>query len=308
MVPCPPDSYCSGMSLRKRSLSRRLGLIAAGVLSLLLVVGAVVAAIGHQRFRARRDRRYAIAPLPLTIAPQPQVLARGGHLVRTLGGCTECHGADLGGRVLKGDGPIRIVGPNLTGGRGSAVEGYEDQDWARAIVNGVNRAGRAILVMPSKELRGFSNQDVAAMVAFLQAAPPVDRVLPRTEVGLLGGVMVGLLGLPLWSAEEIDHQAPRSDGPPPGPTRIYGEYLVQVCRGCHGPELRGGIKNDPELPASADISPPAMAAWTYPGLVRALREGKRRDGTAMTDAMPWRATAGLKDDELRAIWLALRAE
>jgi hypothetical protein len=51
-----------------------------------------------------------------------------------------------------------------------------------------------------------------------------------------------------------------------------------------------------------------MAAWDYPVFVRALREGKRRDGSDMTAAMPWRATQGLKDEELRAIWLALRAQ
>jgi cytochrome c553 len=296
------------MSLRNSVRWKRIGLVAAGVVSLVLVAAVLVATVGHHRFRSRRDRHYSVAPLGLTISRSPEAVARGGHLARTLGGCTECHGADLGGRLLDEGGPMLIVGPNLTGGRGSAVEGYQDEDWVRAIVHGVNRAGRGILLMPSRELRGFSNQDVAAMVAFAQSVPPVDRVLPRTDVGLLGGVMVGLLGLPLWSAEQIDHQAPRSAGPPPGPTRMYGEYLVQVCRGCHGPELRGGIKHNPDLPASADISARAMATWDYPGFVRALREGKRRDGSAMTEAMPWRATAGLQDDELRAIWLALRGE
>jgi mono/diheme cytochrome c family protein len=296
------------MFLRSRILWRRIGMAATTLVTLMLAGSLVAGAIGHHRFRSRRDRPYQVPALGLTVTAEATRVARGGHLVRTLGGCTECHGSDLGGRVMEDGALMRLVGPNLTGGRGSAVEGYADEDWARAIVHGVNRAGRAILAMPSKELRGFANDDVAAMIAFVQSVPPVDRALPGTRVGLLGGVMVGLLGLPLWSAEQIDHWAPRPASPPPGPTRMYGEYLVQVCRGCHGPELRGGIKHDPKLPASADISAGAMAAWTFPGFLRALREGKRRDGSAMTDAMPWRATAGLKDDELRAIWLALRAE
>jgi hypothetical protein len=207
------------------------------------------------------------------------------------------------------EGPLmRLVGPNLTTGQGSVVGGYEDRDWGRAIVHGLNRSGRPLLVMPSRELRGFSDEDVAAMVAYLQSVPPVDRVLPPTRVTFLGGAAIGLLGLPLLSAEQIDYRTPRPKAPPPGPNRFYGAYLVQVCRGCHGSELRGGIRHDPAHPPSADLSPAAMAAWDYPTFERALREGKRRDGTELSPAMPWQATRGLNDDELQAIWLALRAE
>ena len=207
------------------------------------------------------------------------------------------------------DGPLmRLVGPNLTSGRGSGVEGYEDQDWGRAIVHGLNRSGRALVVMPSRELRGFSDEDVAAIVAYLQATPPVDRVLPATEVRFFGGVLFGLVGAPLFSAEEIDYRTPRPKAPPPGPNRFYGAYLVQMCRGCHGSELRGGLRHNPEHPLSADISPVAMASWDYTDFERALRQGKRRDGTDLHPAMPWQATQGLKGDELQAIWLALRGQ
>ena len=146
------------------------------------------------------------------------------------------------------------------------------------------------------------------MIAHLQTVPPVDRVLPPTRFGFLGGALMGLLAPPLFSAEQIDFRAPRPKAPPPGPTRQYGAYLVQVCRGCHGAELRGGLRHNPDDPQSADISPVAMAGWDYPLFERALRQGKRRDGSEMSPAMPWQATQGLNDQELQAIWLALRAE
>ena len=37
-----------------------------------------------------------------------------------------------------------------------------------------------------------------------------------------------------------------------------------------------------------------------------LCEGKRRDGSELSPAMPWQATRGLSDDEIQALWLALR--
>jgi cytochrome c553 len=275
-------------------------------LSALLLAALAVAAVGRVRWSSRQQRKYLAPLLELAVATEPQTIARGRHLAHTLGGCAECHGADLGGRVLE-DGPLlRLVGPNLTAGKGSATDGYRDRDWARAIVHGLNRSGRSLLVMPSRELRGFSDDDVAAMIAYVKAVPPVDRVLPPTQVHLLGSIMAGLLELPLLSAESIDHRAPRPQAPPPGPTRAYGAYLLTSCRGCHGSELRGGIRHNPDHPPSADLSQAAMASWDYASFERALRQGKRRDGSDLSPAMPWQATRGLEDDELRAIWLALR--
>jgi cytochrome c553 len=293
------------MTIHIRMNWKRIG---GGALVLVMAAAAVVIAVGRARWQARQDRKYLAPALMLPIERDPDTVARGKHLASTLGGCTACHGADLGGRVME-DGPVlRLVGPNLTTGQGSAVAGYEDRDWARAIVHGLNRSGRSLLVMPSRELRGFSDQDVAAMVAYMQSLPPVNRVLPPSGASFLGGVVIGLLGLPVFSAEQIDYRTPRPQAPPPGPNRYYGAYLLTACRGCHGSELRGGIRHGPDRPPSADISPGAMTTWDYASFQRALRDGKRRDGSDMSPAMPWQATRGLKDDELRAIWLALRAQ
>ena len=45
---------------------------------------------------------------------------RGQHLVEARYGCLECHGGDLSGGVMMDD-PLlgRMLGPNLTGGRGT---------------------------------------------------------------------------------------------------------------------------------------------------------------------------------------------
>jgi hypothetical protein len=161
--------------------------------------------------------------------------------------------------------------------------------------------------MPSKELASFADQDVAAMIAFLQALPAVDRAPGVSAVNPLGQIVIGLLGIQIFSAENIDHGARRAAAPERGPTREYGSYLLNVCRGCHGPDLRGGIVIHPGAPPSADISP-AVSHWEFASFERALREGRGRDGRVLDEAMPWRSMKNLSNDELRALWLGLRQE
>lgn len=37
-----------------------------------------------------------------------------------------------------------------------------------------------------------------------------------------------------------------------------------------------------------------------------MREGKRKDGTLISEFMPWKAYGQMSDSELRAIWAYLR--
>jgi cytochrome c553 len=278
----------------------RYGLAAVGCLTL------GVALFGHERFRARETRQYSVATPALAIASDAATIARGEHLAKTVAGCAECHGADFGGKVMDSGAILQLTAPNLTRGRGSAVRELADRDWIRAIISGVGRDGRSLITMPSKELGGFSNADVAAIVAFFKTVPAVDQELPETQAKPLGRVVLGLANAPLFSAEKIDHVAPRAAAPMAAVTPEYGTYLSTACRGCHGSDLRGGIVVHPGAPPSADISSQTLAAWTYEEFQRALREGKGRDGRVLDPAMPWGATRGLTDEELRALWLGLR--
>lgn len=251
---------------------------------------------------------YSVPPLDRPVERTAAALARGEHLARGIAGCAVCHGADLGGRVFAETPLFRAVAPNLTKGRGSVVSAYSERDWANAIVHGVRPNQRSLMLMPSKELASFDDRDVAAMIAFLRDLPAVDRVPGMSTVNPLGQILIGLLDIPLFSAESVDHGARRATAPETGPTREYGNYLLNVCRGCHGENLRGGIVIHPGAPPSADISPSAVSHWDFGTFERALREGRGRDGHVLDDAMPWRAMQNLSHDELRALWLGLRQE
>jgi cytochrome c553 len=272
------------------------------VIAALLVLSSLV---GWLRFRARSERVYELPRVDWQIDPTPALLARGAHLARGLGGCAECHGADFGGRVFVETPLFRAVAPNLTRGNGSVTRAYSDPDWSNAIVHGVSPSHRSLLLMPSKELASFGDEDVKAMVAFFQTVAAIDRAPGVSSVNPLGQIVIGLVGIPIFSAEVIDHGARRGPAPETAATREYGSYLVNVCRGCHGPDLQGGIVIHPGARPSANISPTALSSWNFPGFERALREGKGRDGRALDEAMPWRSMKNLSNDELRALWLGL---
>ena len=277
-------------------------------LAAVAVALALACIVGWLRFLERSGRAYALPKANLAIERTPAALTRGEHLARGLAGCAECHGADFGGRVFAETPLFRAVAPNLTRGYGSAIRGYTERDWSNAIVHGIRPSRRSLLLMPSKEVGSFADRDVAAMIAFLQTLPPVDRAPGVSAVNPLGQIVVGLVGIPLFSAEEVDHDARRAEAPATGATREYGGYLLNVCRGCHGPDLRGGIVIHPGSPPSADISPTAVSKWEFANLERALREGRGRDGRVLDAAMPWRSMKNLSNDELRALWLGLRQE
>ncbi|MGA0061228.1 MAG: c-type cytochrome, partial [Planctomycetota bacterium] len=93
----------------------------------------------------------------------------------------DCHAPDLGGRLVIDDPMVgRVAGPNLTRGAGGLGGDYTDADFVRAIRHGVARDGRALVLMPSLDYQGLSDEDLGAMIAYVKTVAPVDR--PRGPV------------------------------------------------------------------------------------------------------------------------------
>jgi hypothetical protein len=93
---------------------------------------------------------------------------------------------------------------------------------------------------------------------------------------------------PLVPAEMIDHEGPRPTAPPPGVTVEYGAYLAVGCTGCHGEGFSGGpIPGiSPDWPEAANITQDpetGIGGWTREDFYRAMREGRRPDGTELRE-------------------------
>src|SRR5881397_1469294 len=64
-----------------------------------------------------------------------------------------------------------------------------------------------------------------------------------------------------------------------------------------------GMAGDPNMPIVAKLTPDAsgLKGWTEADFIRALREGKGPDGSAIAEAMPWKTYGKMNDTELKAI-------
>lgn len=290
----------------KRAFKWARNVLVAVVTTVVLALGAV-----YGVSEARMRKTYDVQPAAFAIPAGADAIRRGEHIAVTRG-CTDCHGADLGGTVFIDEAPVaRLAATNLTRGKGGVGGARSDTDWVRSIRHGIAPDGRPLLFMPSHEFNPLSDEDVGALIAYIKSVPPVDSDLPENRVGPMGRVLYLAGQVPLVPAELIDHAAPRRPAPAAGPTAEYGAYMATGCTGCHGPGYSGGkIPGTPPdwLPA-ANLTPDpetGLGKWTEQDFFRALREGKRPDGSSIDELMPWKATARMTDDEIRAIWLYLR--
>ena len=277
---------------------------------LLLAVVVLVAFVWIRSATALRQT-WRIEEPALTLPGDAAALARGRHLAVTRG-CTDCHGADLGGNVIMEEPPIgRLAGPNLTRGKGGIVAGFTVNDWERAIRHGVKPDGRGILFMPTRDFASLTDADTADLIAWLVQQPPVDHEQAPSYVGPVGRALFAFGRLPLIPARLIDQHAPHAAALTAAPTAQYGSYLAKSCTGCHGEHFSGGAIPGvpPSFPKAANLTPDAVTGighWNKADFYRALRDGRRPDGSVLDPFMPVTALSQLSDTELDALWAYLR--
>jgi mono/diheme cytochrome c family protein len=152
-------------------------------------------------------------------------------------------------------------------------------------------------------------------VALIQSLPPVNKQVPRVTLGPLGKVLVAT-GKIVLSADAIagHGDAAHAVYPPESAATVdFGRHLAATCMGCHGPDLAGGpiAGGDPAWPPAANLTPHAsgLAGWTAAQFTRAIREGKRPDGTAlrapMSGVVPY--AVKMSDVEVEALWKFLQS-
>lgn len=246
---------------------------------------------------------------------------RGEYLVRGIAGCGNCHTPigpkgfvmeqELGGRLVEDGEAFTVYAPNIT--PASRIAGWSDKELARAIREGIRPDGSLIgPPMPFSMYKGLGDDDLAAIVAFLRAAPAVDNTTPQS---------VYRIPLPPAYGPPVESVA----APPRGVTAAYGEYLsnaVAHCMECHTPmgpqgpmldtalgqggfEFKGpwGISVAPNITPSKD----GIAEYSDADLKKMITQGLRPDGLPMLPPMPYPYLAEMTPDDLDAIVLYLRS-
>jgi cytochrome c553 len=287
-------------------MRRGLRLATYAVVGIALVgVSGFSAALGVSSSKV--NRKYDVTLTTVVVPTDEESKAWGSHLVNSVTGCQDCHGANLEGTVISDDAAVRIAAPNLTRGRGGIAAGFTDADWVRAIRHGVQRDGRSLIIMPSYAYAHLSDRDLGAMIAYLKQLPPIDNELPQFRLRPLGRA---LTAIGAFDEEFVAKKVPHRDSyaaVEAGMTTEYGSYLASIsgCTSCHRADLKGGPGGPPGTPPAADISAAALASWNRDDFLRLMREGRRPDGVQISDFMPWRVMGTMTDDELDAIWLFL---
>jgi mono/diheme cytochrome c family protein len=164
--------------------------------------------------------------------------------------------------------------------------------------------------MPTRDFAALTDADIADLIAYIRSMPAVDRASVPSYIGPVGRTLFAFGILPMTESRLVDHTGPHVARVEAGATADYGRYVARACVSCHGEHLSGG--RIPGVPPSfkvpANLTPDAtgLAGWTKEDFYRVLREGKKRDGSAVDAFMPWRALGHFSDMEIDAIWAYLQ--
>jgi mono/diheme cytochrome c family protein len=284
----------------RRALVRWPGVLLAGLGAIL--VGLVVGLGWVGFFRLYLPRSTPAAAVHA--ADTPEQVARGQHLAYVL--CAQCHATDYelpmsGGWDLSeytGMPLGNVRSANLTpAGR---LGQWSDGDVLRVLREGRDPDGMPLLIMRtvSKFYRYLSDDDAAALIAYLRSQPAVPNAIPPEQPSLLAliSVAIGIFGGP-----PDEPAAGPIAAPPKAVTAAYGEYVVNVsaCRDFHSPDLDGGPGGI--IPAGPNLRA-IVPQWTAEQFVTTLRTGVNSAGHQLSNEMPWRFIGRLDDVELAALY------
>jgi mono/diheme cytochrome c family protein len=291
---------------QKRKWLRR-SLTAVGALGAMLAATVAYALLQAEH---KQHRQVALHIASLQLPEDSASLDRGRYLYLSRG-CIDCHGSNGAGRVLIDDGKgMKVRGPNISQGA-ATVANYRVDDWVRIIRHGVKPSGEPALIMPSEDYNRLSNADLAAMIAFLKTLPSAQGGPAIIELPLLVRALYGL-GIVKDAAEKIDHSLPPSPPVPADTSVTNGAYVAAMCIGCHGPGYSGGKipGTPPEWPAASNLTPgPGSAMSNYrtaEQFVAMMHSGKRPDGSAVSQVMPFTALKQMNETDLLALYSFLQ--
>lgn len=205
---------------------------------MLCALVGVVALIGIYK----RKVRHAIPVADMAVVRSPEQIARGERLAEL---CVRCHSSSrqlpLGGGTQNLVGRLgTLVGPNLT--PAGPLKDWSDGEIVRAIREGIDQRGRALLIMPTENFRHLSDDDVQALAAYLRTQPPSDRQTPDNGMNLVGTVLLGAGIFP--TSAQLPLAAPVANPPPAWCRTTGGTWWISQAA----------------VPAMASISPAATGA------------------------------------------------
>jgi mono/diheme cytochrome c family protein len=257
-------------------------------------------------------------------AQQQDRAARGKYLMESVVACGNCHmqrgpdGQPLADKGLSGgmafDEPkaFHAVAANITPDAETGIGRWTDAQLAKAIREGVRPDGSLIgPPMPIGFYRNMSDADLAAIVSYLRAQPPVRHAVEKSR---------------------YDMPLPPNYGPPVKLVKApaandkvhYGKYLADIghCMECHTPRDGKGMLVMAKVGAGGQVIPgpwgesvtrnltpheTGLKGWTDEQIAHSIRTGTDREGRAYKPPMAFAFYKNISDADMGALLAYLRS-
>lgn len=263
----------------------------------------------------------ALAPAT-ALAADPGLVARGEYVYRA-SGCTNCHtdrkakGPELAGGAALETPFGTFYAPNITPDRTYGIGAWSDEDFRRALREGVSPAGSHYYPsFPYTSYTRLADEDIRALKAYLFTLPPVARPSRPHELPWYARLRPLLY---FWKWRYFEPGPYRPD-PRQSVQWNRGAYLATAaahCGECHTPRDRfggldarryyAGTTAGPEGAVVPNITPDrrtGIGRWSERDLAYYLETGMTPDGDFAGDVMADVIDNGLRHltrDDLRAI-------
>lgn len=229
--------------------------------ALMLALRLSVVGIVWLRAEAVIERRYPLPSTTVAASTEARAIARGSHLI-AIAGCSDCHGANLEGRLTHAGGVLPVWSSNLR----IDAHTLTDEEFERAIRTGILPDSKSMWVMPAMDYVYMSEDDVTAIVSYLRTlkalgtAPPPPHFDMAARYAIASGDLEPIALIAPESPTSLD-LGPRYDG---------GRYLARIaCADCHDTDLTGS-KTAPDLSV--------VGRYSRADFFQLMRAGRTPDG------------------------------
>ena len=252
------------------------------------------------------------------------LLMRGKYLMEGVVACANCHIArndkgeplydkGLSGGMLFDDAAFKAYAPNITPDPETGIGKWTDAQLAKAIREGIRPDGKLIgPPMPVPFYRNLSDADLAAIIAYLKAQPPVKHVVAKSTYHI---------PLPPNYGPPVEHVT----APAQASTRQYGEYLANIghCMDCHTPRGKNGMLIMSRLGAGGQVikwpggseavtpnltpDESGLKSWSDAQIERAIREGIDKNGIHLRRIMAFDWYKNIDAQDMSALIAYLRS-
>ncbi len=270
-----------------------------------------------------------------------KVLERGEYLVTKVAACLDCHskrdwtqyagpivpgtegmGGELFDHKLFDAMPGSVYARNITSDPETGIGTWTDDEVLRAITQGINKKGDTLFpIMPYANFNHLAKSDLLSIVAYVRTLKPIKNTIPARQ-----------LMIPISMAYPAPALQPSVDAnvAPPETDKVkYGEYLITIadCGTCHTPFVKGqpdfsrsyaggNIFNPgPFKVVAANITPDSatgIGTWNEERFLNKFlpyreEKGYNFDPGKQNTIMPLTVYAGMKDEDLKAIYAYLHS-